>query len=99
VIVTEEKRMTITSDPEVLGGDPRIDGTRVGVLQVFELAVSGGYPPEDVADQLGIGLGEVHAALAWYYDHPEEVREVRERHREVERGLGDSALSPPHTAE
>ncbi|MEM4782258.1 MAG: DUF433 domain-containing protein [Halalkalicoccus sp.] len=91
--------MTITRDPDVLGGDPRVDGTRVGVLQVYELAVTGGYAPEDVADQLGISLGEVHAALAWYYDHPDEVRAVRERHREVERELAENAVEPPSTAE
>lgn len=69
------------------------------MLQVYELAVTGDCAPGNVADQLGISLGEVHAALAWYYDHPEEIRAVRERHREVERRLAENALEPPHTAE
>ncbi|MEF8886093.1 MAG: DUF433 domain-containing protein, partial [Haloarculaceae archaeon] len=50
----------------VLGGDPRLDGTRVGVLHVYELVVAGDHSPADVADQFALSLGEVYPALAYY---------------------------------
>ena len=81
----------------VLGGEPRLDGTRIGVRHVYEL-VEGDYPPGDVADQLDLSLGQVYSALAYYHDHPEEMRKVRRAHEEGERRLAEKALSPPDPA-
>jgi uncharacterized protein (DUF433 family) len=88
----------IVRTEDVLGGDPRIGGTRVGVLHVYELVVEGDNPPADVADQLDISLGEVYSALAYYHEHSDEMRTVRQAHEEAETKLADSALSPPEPA-
>ena len=48
----------IVRTDDVLGGEPRIEGTRVGVLDVYELVV-GGETPVEVADQLDSSLPEV----------------------------------------
>jgi len=82
----------------VLGGDPRIEGTRIGVLHVYELVVGGGHSAADVADQLDLSLGEVYSALAYYHEHPEEVREVRSAYEDAETTLGEASLSPPEPA-
>ena len=89
----------IVTTPDVLGGEPRIEGTRVGVLSVKELVVGGGYSPADVADQFDLSLGEVHAALAYYYDHPEEMRELRREREAVEARRAEDALQPPKPAQ
>lgn len=91
--------MTITQDAEILSGDPRIEGTRIGVLQVYELAVMGEYSAADVADQLGISVGDVYSALAYYYDHPERMRHVRDRHQDATQRLAETALQPPRIAD
>jgi uncharacterized protein (DUF433 family) len=83
---------------DVLGGDPRIDGTRVGVIHVYELVVRGDHTPTDVADQLDISLGEVYSALAYYHEHPDEMREVRRAHDDAEAMLAETSLSPPEPA-
>lgn len=85
----------IVRTDDVLGGDPRIDGTRVGVLHVHELAVDGGHSPADVADQFDLSLADVYAALAYYHDNPETMRAVRRRHTAVEAELAESSLEPP----
>lgn len=85
----------IVRTDDVLGGDPRIEGTRIGVLHVYELAIEGDHTPADVADQLGISLGDVYTALAYYHEQPDEMRAVRERHSDVEERLSRTALSPP----
>ena len=90
---------SIVTTPDVLGGEPRIEGTRVGVLSVTELVVGGEYSPADVADQFDLSLGEVHAALAYYYDHPEEMRELRREREEVEARLAEEALQPTKLAQ
>lgn len=83
---------------DVLGGDPRIEGTRVGVLYVYELVVEGNHSPVDVADQLDLSLGEVYSALAYYHEHPDRMREVRAANERAEDELAQRALEPPKTA-
>jgi uncharacterized protein (DUF433 family) len=82
----------------VLGGVPRIEGTRIGVLHVYELVAQGKHPPVDVADQLDISLAEVYSALAYYHEHPDEMREVRAANEAAETTLREESLSPPEPA-
>ena len=82
----------------VLAGEPRIDGTRVGVLHVYELVVEGDSPPVEIADQLDLSLGEVYSALAYYYEHPEEMRSVRQQNADAQETLAREALKPPERA-
>jgi uncharacterized protein (DUF433 family) len=83
---------------DVLGGEPRLDGTRIGVLDVYELGVEGDHSPADVADQLNLSLGEVYTALAYYHEHPEEMRTVRRDREAADADLADRALAPPEPA-
>jgi uncharacterized protein (DUF433 family) len=83
---------------DVPGGEPRLDGTRIGVFDVYELVVEGEHAPADVADQLDLSLGEVYTALAYYHEHPEEMREVREQRDAIDSDLADRALAPPEPA-
>lgn len=78
----------------VLGGEPRLAGHRISVLQVADMALEGEYDPEDVADQLEISLAKVHAALSYYYDHPDEMSAIRGHHAEAEAEIRERALSP-----
>lgn len=75
--------MTIRQDEEILGGEPRISETRIGVRHVADLIVSGAASPAQAADQLGVSLAEIYDALSYYYDHAAEIREYE---RENERG-------------
>lgn len=90
---------SIVQTDNVLGGEPRIENTRVGVLDVYELVVGGGYPPADVADQLERSLAEIYAALAYYHDNPEEMRTLRRERAELEAELETNALQPPEPAQ
>lgn len=87
----------IVTSPEVMGGEPRLEGRRISVRQIAELVIDGGNAPADVADQLGISLADVHLALAYHYSHPEEMAQVRERHREGMGQAREEAIEPPET--
>jgi len=82
----------------ILGGEPRIEGTRVGVLHVYELVVQGDHPPVDAADQLDLSLGEIYSALAYYHEHPEDMQDLRRARDEAEAVLAEESLSPPDPA-
>jgi uncharacterized protein (DUF433 family) len=64
----------ITKDPEVCGGRACIDGTRIRVMDIVALE-SEGYPPEKMLNAFAVPLtlGQVHAALTYYYDHKDEI--------------------------
>jgi uncharacterized protein (DUF433 family) len=86
---------TVERTEGILGGEPRVVGTRIGVLDIYELVVVGGYSPADVADQLDCSLAEVYTALAYYREHPEEMRELRRERDETRATLAEDALQPP----
>ncbi len=70
----------IQSTPGVCGGKPRIAGHRIRVQDIVicyeQLNMS---PDEIVYHYPSISLADVHAALAYYYDNLEEIRQdIRE---------------------
>ena len=64
----------ITKDPEVCGGNACIDGTRIRVMDVVCL-LNAGHAPEQMLAVFSVSLtlGQIHAALAYYYDHQGEI--------------------------
>lgn len=63
-------------------GQPRayVAGTRVRVQDVYAFSELQGLTADEIVDALPhLTLGQVHAALAYYFDHREEIlNEVRE---------------------
>lgn len=78
----------ITKTPGICGGRACIAGHRIRVMDVVGLSDRAGMSPEEIVDRFtGITLGDVHAALAYYYDHREEIKADIELHRKAsERG-------------
>ena len=76
----------IVTTPGVRGGKPRIAGHRITVADVAiwheRLAMS---PDEIVSEYPTLTLSDVHAALAYYYDHRDELdQDIREDEKFVE---------------
>lgn len=83
----------IVKTPDVLGGDPRIEGHRVGVYHVYQQYVDGGATAEKIATGFGLSVAEVHAALAYAFDNAAEMRAIEERKRELrERDASNRAV-------
>lgn len=72
----------IDRDPDKQGGEPCVAGTRVPVRRVGDLAEEAGLVPDEIADRFDLTLGDVHRALAYYYDHSDEMAAFAERDRE-----------------
>lgn len=86
--------MPIASDDDVLGGEPRIEGTRVGVRHVGVLVIDGGESPAYVADQFDVSLDEVYEALAYYYDHVDEIRAIQRQNEDAFDQVREESLNP-----
>lgn len=68
-----------------LMSEPHISGRRISVRQVYALVEDQGEAPEAVADRYDLDVADVYHALAYYHDHPREMREVEaERDEAVE---------------
>lgn len=64
------------------GGEekPFIAGTRVSVENIYVChELQGRTPDEIVADYPHLSLAQVHAALTYYYEHADEIREQLKR--------------------
>jgi uncharacterized protein (DUF433 family) len=73
----------ITNVPDVCGGRATIAGHRVRVLDVVIWHEQHGLSPDEIVSQVpSITLADVHAALAYYYDHREEIQEEIRAERE-----------------
>ena len=79
----------IVSTEDVLLGAPRIEGTRIGVHHIARRIIDGDEEPAVVASDYDLSLADVHRALTYYYDHPEEMREMRRRRDEMGEGLDE----------
>ena len=91
----------VTRIPAVCGGRACIAGHRVRVLDIVIWHEHQGLTPDEIVSQIpSITLADVHAALAYYYDHREEIQEEirveREQAEEIRRNnssLLDAKLS------
>lgn len=65
--------------PGVVGGKPRIAGRRITVQDIAIWHERIGLSADEIASEHDLTLGDIHAALAFYFDHREEIdRSIRE---------------------
>lgn len=76
-MVTSDKLLSeyIVSTPGTLGGRPRIAGRRIAVQHIFGWYENMGYSARKIAQDYDLTMGEVFAALAYYWEHKEEMED------------------------
>jgi uncharacterized protein (DUF433 family) len=66
----------IVSTPGTCGGRPRIAGSRIRVQDIVVWHEVHGLSPDEIVSQFpGLTLADVYAALTYYHDHREEIRQ------------------------
>ena len=84
----------IVRSPDTLNGKPRIKGHRVGVHRVagwWKLGLS----IEEIGQRLStLAPAEIHAALAYYHLHREEIEGYLQEEREPFRNFELKAATP-----
>ena len=63
----------IVLTPDVCGGRPRIDGSRITVQYIINEIKAGITPEELVEDKPHLTLAGIYSALAYYYDNKESL--------------------------
>jgi uncharacterized protein (DUF433 family) len=59
--------------PGTAGGKPRIAGRRITVEDIVVWHDRMGRSADEIASEYDLTLGDVYAALAYYFDHREEM--------------------------
>jgi uncharacterized protein (DUF433 family) len=77
----------IVATPDVLGGKPRLEGTRLGVHFLATLVEDGGWDPHVVAEEYELPIAAVYRALTYYHEHPEEMAAIKRRNEEIDAEL------------
>jgi uncharacterized protein (DUF433 family) len=70
---TAIEKQHIESTAGVCGGRPRIAGHRIRVQDIVLWTEQGESPEEIVSSFPQLSLSDVHAALAYYFDHQAEM--------------------------
>lgn len=77
----------IVSNAKIRGGRPCIAGTGLRVTDVAMAMLFHRQTPDEIAAAYGISMAQVHAALAYYYEHKveldEDIRQQVSRAREL----------------
>jgi len=69
----------IESSPGIAGGKPRVAGHRITVQDIAIWHERLGRSPDEIAAEYDLTLAQIHAALAYYFDHRDEIdRTIRE---------------------
>lgn len=63
----------ITSNPEIAGGAPIIEGTRITVRTIAGYYQMGMDVDEILSTLSHLTASQIHSALAYYFDHQEEI--------------------------
>lgn len=69
--------------PTVMGGKPRVSGHRITVQDIAQWRYGVGWSDDEIADEFGLTLGQVHAALSYYHDHRAELDQAMREDRVV----------------
>jgi uncharacterized protein (DUF433 family) len=94
---------TITRDDDIRAGSPRIEGTRITVLDLKRRVIDQEEDPHVVAGEYGISMADLFTALAYYYDHRDEFaaqeREYATARLEGERRIQASLANEAESTE
>ena len=64
----------IVSSEDTLGGKPRIEGTRVRVVDIVGFYEKRELSPLEIAEKFDVNERDVYAALVYYYENPKDIR-------------------------
>jgi uncharacterized protein (DUF433 family) len=73
----------VPGDESEIHDEPHIRNRRITVSHVHKLVEERGLDAQTVADRFDLTASEVYHALAYYHDHPEEMRKVEKRRRDT----------------
>jgi uncharacterized protein (DUF433 family) len=69
----------IEISPGVAGGKPHVAGRRITVQNIVIWHERLGINADEIATEHDLSLAEIHASLAYYFDHRQEIDQAIEK--------------------
>ena len=86
----------IASNPQIRSGRPYILGTTLTVADIVSAKIYQLLDTDGIADYFDISLQQVHAALAYYYEHKADIdQDIRQR-RELATEMREKRVGSRH---
>ena len=79
-VQTPDRHIDVT--PGLAGGEPHIRGHRIKVRDIAVWHEQMGRSVDEICAEYDLDLAEVYAALAYYFDHREEIDLATAAHRD-----------------
>jgi uncharacterized protein (DUF433 family) len=87
----------IATNPQVRSGRPHVAGTTVTVADVAIAKVFWMMNADAIADYYGLTLPQVYAALAYYYDHKDEIDAGINERRQLAAAMKEKRIGSRHS--
>ncbi len=84
----------IVVDPAIRGGRAHLANSRIAVADVVLLLFRAGQTLEEIAGKYDLSLAALHAAMAYYYDHQEEIDHAIEDDDSYQQAFRERNSSP-----
>ena len=93
--ITSPVQTKLESQPGVCGGQPCIAGTRIRVQDVFVWHELQGQSADHIVSRFPqLTMADVYAALAYYWDHRDEIQRDMQAESDFVTRLRQSPASP-----
>ncbi|MGH2537391.1 MAG: DUF433 domain-containing protein [Candidatus Promineifilaceae bacterium] len=86
----------IATNPSVRDGRPCIAGTSLEVAVIAIAKIVNGQSPEEIAADYRLSLPQVYAALAYYYDHKDEIDATIKERRQLAQAMKEKRVGSRH---
>jgi uncharacterized protein (DUF433 family) len=73
MLLSVEKYPHLSSNPEICGGSPTIQGSRITVRHIAAFYLMGNTVDELISYWPWLTKSEIHSALTYYYDNQKEI--------------------------
>ena len=85
----------ITTNPKVRNGRPCLAGTTLEVAVIATAKIMG-QEPEAIAADYELSLSQVYAALAYYYDHKQEIDATIQQRQQLALSMKEARVGSRH---
>jgi len=82
--MSKQMNTVVSGDESEIHDEPHIRDRRITVSHIHAMVEDRGLDAQTVADRFDLTVSEVYHALAYYHDHPEEMRAVEKHRRELQ---------------
>ncbi|MFB6308006.1 MAG: DUF433 domain-containing protein [Haloarculaceae archaeon] len=81
--MSKQATTVVPGDESEIHDEPHVRGRRITVSYIHASVEERGLRPETVAERHDLSLSAVYHALAYYHDHPDEMRQVEKKREQA----------------